>query len=99
MRPLRSYTSVQHMPTKHPRIAVTKDAELEAALAGVRSEFTGVPEARVVRDLAIRGAEAIAADEAKRRELIEALVEWSTNPDSSMDRDALRNVKQTAWRT
>ena len=30
MRDLRSYTRVQHMPTKLPRIAVTKDAELAA---------------------------------------------------------------------
>lgn len=97
MRPLRSYTSVQHMPTKHPRIAVTKDAELEGALARVRSEFVGVPEARVVRDLAIRGAEAIAADEERRLALTEKLIEWSTSPDG-IDREALRSVRETAWR-
>ncbi len=97
MRPLRSYTSVQHMPTKHPRIAVTKGAELEAALARVRSEFAGVPEARVVRDLAIRGAEAIAADEERRLALTEKLIEWSTSPDG-IDREALRSVRETAWR-
>ena len=39
------------------------------------------------------------AVEAERRALIEALVEWSTDPASAMDREALRNVKQTAWRT
>ena len=39
------------------------------------------------------------AVEAERRALIEALVEWSTDPASAMDREALRNVKQIAWRT
>ena len=88
---------MQHMPTKHPRIAVTKDAELAAALARVRSEVAGVPEARIVRDLAIRGAEAIAADEERRLALTEKLIEWSTSPDG-IDREALRSVRETAWR-
>jgi len=98
MRGARSYTRVQHMPTKLPRIAVTKDAELAAALAVVRGQFEGVAEARIVRDLAIRGAEALAADEARRHELTERLIAWSTDPNSSMDREALRTVRDTAWR-
>ena len=98
MRALRSYTRVQQMPAKHPRIAVTKDAELAAALASVRGQFEGVAEARIVRDLAILGAEALAADEARRQELTERLIAWSTDPNSSMDREALRTVRDTAWR-
>ena len=98
MRVLRSYTRVQHMPTKLPRIAVTKDAGLAAALASVRAQFGGAAEARIVRDLAIRGAEALAADEARRQELTERLIQWSTDPDSSMDREALKTVRDTAWR-
>lgn len=97
MRDLRSYTRVQHVPTKLPRIAVTKDAELAAALAGVRGQFEGVAEARIVRDLAIRGAAALAADEARRQELTERLIAWSTSPDG-IDREALSTVRETAWR-
>ena len=97
MRGLRSYTQVQQMPTKHPRIAVTKDAELAAALASVRGQFEGAPEARIVRDLAILGAEALTADEARRQELTERLIAWSTSPDG-IDREALRTVRETAWR-
>lgn len=51
-----------------------------------------------VRDLAIRGAEVVAADEARRLRLTEELIAWSTDPNSSMDREALRTVRETAWR-
>lgn len=89
---------MQHVPTKHPRIAVTKDPELAAALAAVRSDFEGQPEATVLRALALRGAEALAGDEARRRRLTDELARWATDPASGMDRDALRTVRDTAWR-
>ena len=50
---------MQQMPTKHPRIAVTKDAELAAALASVRAQLEGAAEARIVRNLAIDRAKAL----------------------------------------
>ena len=54
------------MPTKHPRINVTKDADLAAAIARARPLLNGAPEATIVHDLAIRGAEALAEDERAR---------------------------------
>jgi len=87
------------MPTKHPRINVTKDAELAAAISRARPLMIGVAEATIVHDLAIRGAEALADDVARRREAIEELVALTTDPESELDRETLLHVRQTAWRT
>jgi hypothetical protein len=87
------------MPTKHPRINVTKDPELARAIARSRPLLNGTGEATIVHDLAIRGAEALAADEELRAKAIKELVRLSTDPDSELDRDALLDVRQTAWRT
>lgn len=87
------------MPTKHPRINVTKDPELAEAIARSRPLLNGAPEATIVHDLAIRGAEALAADEELRAKAIEELVQLATDPDSELDRDALLDVRRTAWRT
>ena len=54
------------MPSKHPRIALTADAELTAALERVRAATgSSEPDATLVRRLAMRGAETqlAAADE------------------------------------
>lgn len=48
------------MPTTRPRIQVTIDDELAAALA--RVDPAPASRSRLVRDLAIRGADAIRAD-------------------------------------
>lgn len=87
------------MPTKHPRINVTKDPELAQAIARSRPLLNGTGEATIVHDLAIRGAEALAADDERRAKAIEELVRLSTDPDSELDRAALLDVRRTAWRT
>lgn len=86
------------MPTKHQRIAVLKDDELTQALERVASLYPGVSTSRIVHDMAIRGAEAAVADETRRREALESLIAWSTDPNSDMDREALLNVRRVAWR-
>ncbi len=83
------------MPTKHPRIAVTKDEELADALARVETLFDGTPTATIVHDLAVKGADAVLADEQRRREAIQRLIEWSTGPD--MDRETLLRIDELAW--
>jgi hypothetical protein len=88
--------TLEQMPTKYPRIAVTKDEELADALARVEPLFDGTPTASVVHDLAVRGADALLADEQRRREAIQRLIDWSTGPD--MDREFLLRVRDTAWR-
>jgi len=62
------------MPSKHPRIAVTADAELGHALAQVRAA-TGTHEAdaTLVRRLAVEGAAAELQAGRNRREAAEAL--------------------------
>ena len=83
------------MPTKHPRIAVTRDEELTNALASVEPPFDGTPTATIVHDLAVRGADAFLADARRKREAIERLVEWSTGP--YMDRETLLRIDELVW--
>ncbi|HEV7773800.1 MAG TPA: hypothetical protein VGO48_10990 [Conexibacter sp.] len=70
------------MPSKHPRIAVTADAELGRALERVRAA-TGTREAdaTLVRRLAVEGAEAELGAGRDRRAAAEALF-------AAMDGDA-----------
>lgn len=84
------------MPTKHPRVNVTKDPDLAAAIARARPLLNGAPEATIVHDLAIRGADALVQDEARRQELLEELLAWSLGDD--MDRETLLRIDELAWR-
>lgn len=84
---------VLHLPfmaTKHRRIALTADPELEAAIAAARRELGDAPESRLVRDLAVRGARDLKPDPlAGLRAKWEAEgVEW---PEESMG-DYLRRT-------
>jgi hypothetical protein len=64
------------------RIQVTLDAELAAALA----EFGGAePRSRAVRDLALRGAEAIRSERADKREAQEHLLRIAVGEDDGYD--------------
>lgn len=91
---IRSVTPlVLHYPpmaTKHRRIALTADPELEAAIAAARQELGDMPESRLVRELALRGSRELEPDrEARIRAEFEAEgVEW---PKESMG-DYLRRV-------
>jgi hypothetical protein len=53
------------MATKHPRVQVTVDPELAEAMASVDAHPGS--KSRLIRDLAVRGAEAV-ADEHERHE-------------------------------
>lgn len=86
------------MPTRHRRISVTNDPELDEAITLARPLLNGAPDATIVRELAIRGAQALTADNVSRRDSLEELGRWSTDPRSSMDREALRDVRDLAWR-
>lgn len=84
------------MPTKHPRINVTKDAQLAAAVARARPIMGEAAEATIVRELAIRGAEALVHDEELRNAAMDDLVEWSAG--GSIDRETLIAIDELAWR-
>jgi Arc/MetJ family transcription regulator len=70
------------MPPITPRVQVTLDSELAAAVA----EFGGTePRSRAVRDLALRGAEAIRAEQAGRRDAREHLRRIAIGEDDRYD--------------
>ena len=66
------------MPTKHRRIALTTDPELTAAIAAARRELGDMPESRLVRELALRGARDLRPDDTARviAEFEREGVEW-----------------------
>ncbi|HWX45483.1 MAG TPA: hypothetical protein VNY52_09200 [Solirubrobacteraceae bacterium] len=70
------------MPPTKPRIQVTLDSELAAAVA----EFGGAePRSRAVRDLALRGAEAIRAERAGKRDAQKHLLRIAAGEDDRYD--------------
>lgn len=70
------------MPPTKPRIQVTLDSELAAAVA----EFGGTePRSRAVRDLALRGAEAIRAERADRSKARDHLLRIAAGDDDGYD--------------
>lgn len=78
--PVSRYTI--SVPSTKPRIQVTLDSELAAAVA----EFGGTDSrSRVVRDLALRGAEAFRAERNARREAHEHLRRIATGEDDGYD--------------
>ena len=85
------------MPTKFDRIAVTKDPELIAALERVAPLVPDAKTATLVRDLAIRGAQALLADQERKQAALERLIERSTSPEPGFDRAVLARVDEEAW--
>jgi hypothetical protein len=70
------------MAATNPRVQVTLDAQLAAAVA----EFGGAePRSRAVRDLALRGAEAMRAERAGRRSAREHLLRIAAGVDDGYD--------------
>lgn len=66
----------------HPRVQVTVDPELAAALAELGA---GKPRSQAVRDLAMRGAEAIRREHADRRAAIAFLRRLDESDDEGFD--------------
>jgi hypothetical protein len=90
----------RRVPTRHDRIPVTKDPELAAALERVAALVpTGVKPATLVRDLAVRGANALLAERRDDAAAIERLIARSTADDPGYDRAVLADLDSEAWRT
>ncbi|OJU80910.1 MAG: hypothetical protein BGO11_14035 [Solirubrobacterales bacterium 70-9] len=90
------------MPTDQPRIQVTEDRELRAALRAAAPHLpAGLPRSRQVRELAIVGARHLIGEEpedARRQELLEELARGFTEPETAgVDWDVLRDARHRAW--
>jgi hypothetical protein len=78
------------MPTPHKRIPVTQDPELTEALHRVAPYYPNTAPARLVHDLALKGAEAIVAEQRLADDAIEQLVAFSTETRDLIDWRVLR---------
>jgi hypothetical protein len=85
------------MPTRHRRIPVTKDPELAEALARVEHHFAGAPASKIVRDLALRGAEDLEREQNDRNDAVERLVDLASRRTDLIDWDVLESIDETAW--
>ncbi len=83
------------MPTPHRRIPVIRDPELNAALSRVARRYPGVSAARLVHDLAIRGAEAIDEDNAAPGAALGRLAALPGRDD--LEWDVLERIDELAW--
>jgi hypothetical protein len=86
------------VPTHHPRIPVTNDPELAEALARVEHYFPDAPTARIVRELALKGVEAIEQEQGARADAIERLIALFTEPNDAIDVAVLERIDELAWR-
>jgi hypothetical protein len=86
------------VPTQHPRIPVTNDPELADALARVEHYFPDAPTARIVRELALKGVDAIEQEQSARIAAIERLIALFTEPNDVIDVDVLERIDELAWR-
>lgn len=90
------------MPTHNPRVQVTEDRELTAALRAAAPHLpSGLPRSRQVRELAIAGARYLSGaplDESRRQGLLEELAQSFDEPAAAgVDWDLLRDGKDRAW--
>ena len=84
------------MPSKHPRIAVTADAELTAAMQRVRAATgTTEPDATLLRRLAVEGAEVELAAGRERRTAAEALFALMDGGGFSLDPASIDRLNDT----
>lgn len=85
------------MPTSWKRIHVTQDLELEDALAEVAPYYPALTPARLVHDLAVRGAQEVVREQASAERAIEALVAFSTERRDLIDWDVLERIDDDAY--
>jgi len=85
------------MPTPHKRIPVTQDPELTEALSRVAAYYPHTPSARIVHDLAVKGAETIVEERRTADDAIEQLVAFSTERRDLIDWNVLEQIDELAW--
>jgi hypothetical protein len=84
--------------TRHPRIQVPRDPELDRAIARGRGVLgPGVPSSRIVHALAVRGAAALDQDSEAEHRARDFLIS-AAEGNSGLNLEGLRNVRDRAWR-
>lgn len=82
------------MPTGYPRIAITRDPELDAAIERSAALVgRSVPVARLVRDLALRGARSLEREDTERRARRRAFAERIASERPPWNREVLEHVE------
>jgi len=79
------------MATKHPRVQVTIDPALAEAMAAVDAKPKS--KSKLIRDLALRGAE-VAADDRKRRDEARDFLRKVANGEIDLDFAAAREAHE-----
>jgi hypothetical protein len=86
------------MPSRHRRIQVPRDRELERAITRGRGLLgADVPSSRVVHALAVRGADALEQDRQAQERARDFLISVAEGA-SGLDLERLRSVRDRAWR-
>ena len=84
--------------TRHPRVQVPRDPELDRAIARGRGVLgPGVPSSKIVHTLAVRGAAALDRDHEAENRARDFLISAAAG-DSGLDLASLRDVRDRAWR-
>lgn len=86
------------MASRHPRVQVSRDPELERAIKHGRAVMGGpsMPTSRVVRELALRGAEALDSDRAATQRAVDFAISVADGT-SGLDLASLRSARDRAW--
>jgi len=86
------------MTSRHSRIQVPRDPELDRAIARARALMgPGAPSSQVVHALAVRGAAALEQDRDAESVACEFLISVADGA-SGLDLERLRSVRDRAWR-
>ena len=84
--------------SRHPRIQVPRDPELDRAIARGRGALgPGTPSSKIVHALAVRGAAALDQDREAQRRARDFLI-GAAEGSSGLDLERLRDVRDRAWR-
>lgn len=86
------------MASRHRRIQVSRDRELERAIVRGRSMLGAeIPSSQIVHALAVRGADAFDQDRQAHERACEFLIDVAEG-SSGLDLQRLRDVRDRAWR-
>ena len=85
------------MASRHPRVQVSRDPDLERAIKRGRTVLgPSTPTSRVVRELALRGAEAFENDQAAKQRAVDFAISVADGT-SGLDLESLKTARDRAW--